>query len=130
MRIHLPPLLAVALVSLLAVACTRRSAGYLVPPQLYARGPIESITHHATASHLMVRGASPDQCGISATVDAQTTYFARPAGEAAREIQRSELAVGDTVEVYVLGPLTRSCPPQGRAATIIRTSAASQPGTP
>ena len=126
-RLSMP---AVALVSLVVVACTRRSAEYLVPPELYARGPIESITHHATASSLLVRPGSRDECGISATVDAQTTYFARSAGQTAREIQRSELAVGDTVEVYVFGPLTRSCPPQGRASVIIRVSAASQPASP
>ena len=125
---HRLPATAVALVSLLVVACTGGSAVEMPAGEAYARGPIESITHHATASNLLVRAGpgSRERCGISATVDAGTRYLARSAAGALRQIQRSELSVGDTVEVYVDGMVLESCPPQGRASAIVRAARASR----
>ena len=80
------------------------------------------MTHRATASGLVVRpeaGAS-DPCGIAATVDGGTVYFRRaaPGGDLSPSAL-AEISVGDTVEVYVSGPVAESCPVQGRAATIV-----------
>ena len=108
-------------VLLMLGGCTR--AGSPEPPagDPYARGPIVTITHHATASSYLV-GAMPgtgEQCGIAATADSATRYLSRvPPGEL-RAVERSALSEGDTVEVYVEGPLALSCPPQGRASAIV-----------
>ena len=87
----------------------------------YARGPIVAITHHATASRYLV-GATPgtgEQCGIAATADSATRYLSRVPPGPLRAVERAALGEGDTVEVYVEGPLALSCPPQGRASAIV-----------
>lgn len=90
----------------------------------YVRGPVESVTHHATASAILVQ-AGPDSreaCGIAASLDRHTGYFRRqPSGELARA-KLSELQVGDTVEVYVTGPVAESCPVQGYASALVLVS--------
>jgi hypothetical protein len=105
-------------------ACARTST--LGPPggAPYARGPVEAFTHRATASNLLVRGGpgSPEPCGISATVDARTRYYQRDGSGELRTIQRSAVAVGDTVEVYVEGMVAESCPPQGYGAAVVRVA--------
>ena len=104
----------------LLAACAGSST--LVPPEEpYVVGPVESISHHATASSLLVRAGpgSREPCGISATVDASTRYYQRSAGSL-QPITLARIAVGDTVEVHVEGPVAESCPVQGYAATIVR----------
>jgi hypothetical protein len=106
---------------LLLAACTRAAAPEMPAGEPYARGPIVSITHSATASGILVgAGGSSESCGIAATADEQTRYLTRTGAGPAREVSRAELAVGDTVEVYVDGPVALSCPPQGHASTIVR----------
>ena len=85
------------------------------------RGPIESITHHATATGMVVRAApgSREMCGISATVDHATRIQRRTAAGALAPAALAELEVGDTVEVYVSGPVAESCPVQGRADAVV-----------
>lgn len=103
-------------------------AGCAGPPQVglpagepYVRGPIESVTHRATASNLLVRAGpgSREPCGISATVDARTSYLVRDASGAVRQGTLADLAPGDTVEVHVEGPVAESCPVQGFATAIV-----------
>jgi hypothetical protein len=87
----------------------------------YLIGSLTSINHHATGTGFLVRAGRPsdDPCGILATGDAQTRYRSR-SGASLQEIPLSELILGDTVEVYVVGPVAESCPLQGRASMIVR----------
>jgi ribosomal protein L19 len=55
-------------------------------------------------------------------VDARTRYLERGPSGALRGIGRSAVAVGDTVEVYVEGPVAESCPAQAYAGTVIRAA--------
>ena len=110
-----------ALALLVLAACARASVPNPAAGEPYVRGPVESFTHHATASRLLVRGGpgSRESCGIAATVDARTRYLRRaPSGEL-RAASRAEVGVGDTVEVYVQGPVAESCPPQAYAAAVV-----------
>lgn len=87
----------------------------------YVRGPVESITSRATGTGLLVRAGpgSREPCGISASADAGTRYLRRtPAGELERA-RLADVQVGDTVEVYVEGPVAESCPVQGKASAIV-----------
>jgi len=107
-----------------AAACARTSPLGAPAGAPYARGPVEAFTHSATASNLLVRGGpgSRESCGISATVDARTRYYQKQASGEPRAIPRSAVAVGDTVEVYVEGPVAESCPPQGYGSAVVRVS--------
>lgn len=102
-------------------ACTATSA--LQPPdqEPYVRGSIVSITHRATASTLRVEGGpgSREPCGIVATVDAETRYLTRTPAGTLGPGSLAALSEGDTVEVYVSGPVMESCPVQGRASSIV-----------
>ena len=98
-------------------ACTRTPSPGLPSGEPYVRGTVESFTHSATASNLLVRAG--EGCGLSARVDARTRYLQRGAGGETRAIPRPALAAGDSVEVYVEGPMTRSCPPQAYAPVVI-----------
>ena len=104
----------------LAAACSRTPAADPPAGDPYARGVIGSIAHHATGSGYQVRplAGTRDECGISATADARTRFFARTGGTV-RAAERGELQVGDTVEVYVQGAVALSCPPQGYASAIV-----------
>lgn len=109
------------LIALIGVAaCGGVSPADPAPGDALVRGPVESIDHRATASGILVRAApgSREMCGISATVDARTVYLQR-ASTGLRPASLTDLEVGDTVEVYVDGPVAESCPVQGRAATIV-----------
>lgn len=118
------PKLFAVLALVLAAACTRSSVLGAPSGEPYARGPVAAFTHRATASSLLVRGGpgSRESCGISATVDARTRYFQKDGSGELRTIERSAVAVGDTVEVYVEGPIAESCPPQGYASTVVRVT--------
>ena len=107
-----------------AAACARASQPVAANGAPYTRGPVEAFTHSATASNLLVRGGpgSRESCGISATVDARTRYFQKQASGELRTIPRSAVAVGDTVEVYVEGPIAESCPPQGYGSAVVRVT--------
>jgi hypothetical protein len=85
---------------------------------------VEAFTHSATASNLLVRGGpgSRDSCGISATVDARTRYYQSDGSGELRTIPRSAVAVGDTVEVFVEGPVAESCPPQAYGSAVVRVA--------
>ena len=115
--------------AILLGACRRGASAELPPGEPYASGAIESITHHATGSGILVRPApgSPDACGISATADDATRFLVRTGTGAPRPLDRSELAVGDLVDVYVDGPVALSCPPQGHATVIVRVGRAPGP---
>lgn len=118
-----------------AAACARTSALGTPAGAPYARGPVEAFTHRATASNLLVRGGpgSRESCGISATVDGRTRYFQQDGSGELRTIPRSEVAVGDTVEVYVKGPIAESCPPQAYAPAVVRVARPwrhTEPGPP
>jgi len=84
-------------------------------------GPIESIDHSATASGILVRAApgSRESCGIAARADADTRYYRRTGPDAFAAATLADLAIGDTVEVYVDGPVAESCPVQGHAAAFV-----------
>jgi hypothetical protein len=95
----------------------------------YVRGPVESISHHATSSGMLVRAGpgSREACGISATTDQRTGFFRRAADGALRRIAIGELQIGDTVEVFVTGPVMESCPVQGYASTVVRVARPDSP---
>jgi hypothetical protein len=114
-------LTAIASLALLLAACVDPSALYTPEGEPYVRGPIEAITAHATATGLLVLAGpgSQEPCGIQATADDDTRYLRRTADGTLQTSTLSELSVGDTVEVYVEGPIAESCPVQGRAAAII-----------
>ena len=115
-----------ALVGVLVLAgCARTAVSGLPSEEPYVRGPVASFTHSATASNLLVRAGpgSREMCGISARVDARTRYLERARSGGTRTIERAAVAVGDTVEVYVAGPVAESCPVQGYAATVVRVGA-------
>lgn len=90
----------------------------------YVRGPIESIDHRATTSGIVVGGGpgSVEPCGISATVDSRTRVLERAPSGALRELTIAALGVGDTMEVFVDGPVAESCPVQGRASAMVRVA--------
>lgn len=102
-------------------ACSGHSSltGPLGAP--YVRGVVETFTHHATASGLLVRAGlgSREPCGIAATIDAATRVLQRSPSGLLRRISASEITIGDTVEIYVDGPVAESCPVQGHAAAVI-----------
>lgn len=87
-------------------------------------GPVESIQHHATASGVLVRAApgSLEPCGIQATADESTRVLTRTPGGRLELSAIGDVAVGDTVEVYVDGPVAESCPVQGEATAIVRVA--------
>lgn len=102
-------------------ACARASGPAPLGGDPYVRGPVESFTHRATASLLRVRAGpgSRESCGIAATVDARTRYLQRAPSGGLRAASRALVGVGDTVEVYVRGPVAESCPPQAYAAAVV-----------
>ena len=110
---------------LLAAALTSACGGMAGPAEPdgepVVRGPVESLTHHATGSGILVRAGpgSRDPCGIAATADRDTRYLRRGSDGRVVSAVLAEVEVGDTVEVYVTGPVAESCPLQGRAATIL-----------
>jgi len=117
-----------ALCALTLSACAI-GPGPALPGTLHVRGPVESITHRATATGIAVAGGpgSPEPCGIHATADARTRYWDRTADGALAPLPLAALAVGDTVEVYVSGVVMESCPTQGRAAAVVRVWAPAGP---
>lgn len=112
---------AVALCIAPLAACMAISAPEQPDREPYVRGPILAITHHATASRLRVGGGagSREPCGIVATLDAETRHLTRTPSGALRPGSLADLGEGDTVEVYVTGPVAESCPAQGRADTVM-----------
>lgn len=115
-------LLAAAALCIVPLAgCTAASAPQPLDQEPYVRGPIVSITQHAGASRLQVEGGpgSQEPCGIIATVNAATRYLARTSAGAISRGSLAGLSEGDTVEVYVTGPVMESCPVQGRASTVV-----------
>ena len=108
--------------SVLSLAACARASGPAAPSgEAYVRGPVASFTHHATASSLVVRPGpgSRETCGIAATVDARTRYLQRGPSGGLAPIARSAVTVGDTVEVYVEGPVAESCPVQAYAPAVV-----------
>lgn len=103
------------------VACAGRSTLEESWGEPLVRGPIEAIRHGPTASTIAVQAgpASIEACGIWATVDSRTRYYRRfPAGDLA-PAALDDLRLGDTVQVYVDGPVLESCPVQGRASRVV-----------
>ena len=107
--------------ALIIAGCARAPEVEMPAREPFTRGPIRSVTHHSTASRYLVReqSAAGEDCGIAATADARTRYLSRVGGGAPRMLDRAALSEGDTVEVYVDGPVALSCPPQGHASAII-----------
>jgi hypothetical protein len=105
----------------LALGCAGPPAPLVPAGEPYVRGPVESVPHHATASNLLVRAGpgSREACGISARVDSRTRYLRRDSTGEVRAWAMADLDVGDTVEVYVEGPVAESCPVQGYAAVVV-----------
>lgn len=113
-----------ALAFVVLAACAGASGPDPLSGEPYVRGPVESFTHHATASLLLVRAGpgSRESCGIAATVDARTRYLQRALSGGLRAASRAEVGVGDTVEVYVRGAIAESCPSQAYAAVVVRAA--------
>lgn len=108
-------------------ACSPSSS--VAPPRgdPLVTGPIESITARATATGLLVRAApgSREMCGISAVANASTRFLRRSPDGVLAAARLADLAVGDTVEVFVDGPVAESCPVQGGANVIVLIGKAS-----
>jgi hypothetical protein len=110
------------LVTLLFLVAT---CGCSDPPpaeEPYVRGAVLDLQHRATASGMLVEGGpgSREPCGIQATLDATTEYRTRARDGSLSEGSLADIVVGDTVEVYVEGPVAESCPVQGKAARIVK----------
>jgi hypothetical protein len=126
----IPPTPSVISRSLLPALCALTLAACANGPEpapqgtLHVRGPVEAIAHRATASGIAVAGGpdSPEPCGILATADVSTRYWQRTAEGTLVPLPLASLTVGDTVEVYVTGPVAESCPTQGRAAAVVRVA--------
>jgi hypothetical protein len=101
-------------------ACSAGNDSVAPAAEPTVRGAVESITHRATASGILVRGVGDDPCGLMATADTTTRHLLRRRDGSLQDAAIGDIAVGDTVEVYVSGPVAESCPLQGRAGTIIR----------
>lgn len=103
------------------LGCTATSTTQEMDGEPYVRGPIVSITHHAGRSRLRVEGGpgSREPCGIVATVDAETRYLARTPAGTLGPGSLAGLSEGDTVEVYVTGPVAESCPVQAHADAVV-----------
>lgn len=100
-------------------ACARPSTVPAPTGEPYLTGRVESFSHHATASRLLVQPLTRGACGIAANVDARTRYLNRaPSGEL-RAGSRAEIRDGDTVAVFVEGAVMRSCPAQGYASAVV-----------
>ena len=112
----------VSLLTLWSTACAAPAAtdGELLGEPL-VRGEVESVEHRATASGILVRAlpGSREMCGIAATADSVTRYYRRASSGGLSAAAAGDLTVGDTVEVFVEGPVAESCPVQGRAAAIV-----------
>lgn len=109
-------------IAILLGGCSGRAESVAEPVgEPYVRGPIESISHRATATGIVVQPSpgSDVACGISARVDAETRYLRRDAEGQLHLIAVADLEVGDTVEVFVTGPIAESCPVQGYASTMV-----------
>jgi hypothetical protein len=107
------------LVSLLLAAC---ATPVNVPRgEPFVIGPLESITGGSSGPTLLVRAGpgSHEACGISARTDPRTTFLRRAPHGDMRTATPAEPLVGDTVEIYVSGPVAESCPTQGYAATVV-----------
>jgi hypothetical protein len=104
------------------VGCAATSS--VEPPEgePYVLGAVASIEHRATGSGIRVEAApdSREPCGIAARADASTRYLRRTSTGTLVQAAIADLAVGDSVEVYVTGPIAESCPVQGYAAVIVR----------
>jgi len=112
-----PPAALALLVLMLTSAC---GVTLIDPDEPVVRGPIVSIQGAADAHRIQV-DALPgmgDPCGIVATVDGGTRILVPADGAGFRTGSMADLAVGDTVAVYVRGAVADSCPLQGLAATI------------
>lgn len=108
---------ATVLLGALLLAC---DTTIIEPDEPVVRGPIASIQSAADAVRIRV-DALPnggDPCGIVATLDARTRILVPSGADGFRMGSVGDLAVGDTVAVYVRGPVAESCPLQGLASTI------------
>ncbi len=87
----------------------------------YVRGAVETISTEAAAATIFVRAGpgSREPCGIFATTDSRTSYFRRDSAGDRIPATLSALQLGDTVEVFVTGPVMESCPVQGYASMIV-----------
>jgi hypothetical protein len=87
----------------------------------YVRGAVETISSEAEAATIFVSGGrgSREPCGIFATTDSRTRYFRRTPSGNLHPTTRSAVQPGDTVEVFVTGPVRESCPVQGYASAIV-----------
>ncbi len=112
---------ALALACAAPAACSRTAVLDPVPGDTYVRGPVESFTHHARGSRLLVRAGpgSREPCGIIAGVDRDTRYLLREGSGTLRTVDRSAIAVGETVEVHVDGAVAESCPVQAHASIVV-----------
>ncbi|HLT46817.1 MAG TPA: hypothetical protein VK002_06275 [Rubricoccaceae bacterium] len=117
-------LLALTFLALLISACARPDALSAPDEEPLVRGPIASITTHATGTGILVEAGpgSREPCGILATADAETRYLRRTGAGTLLQAELADLAVGDTVEVYVEGPVAESCPVQGYASAVVLVS--------
>lgn len=90
------------------------------PDEPVIRGPIVSIQSAAGAYRVQVDAlpGGGDPCGIVTTVDDRTRILVREPGGGVRVGSLADLAVGDTVAVFVRGAVAESCPLQGLASTI------------
>jgi hypothetical protein len=113
--------LAAVLACTAAAACSGAAVLDAVPGDPYVRGPVESFTHRATVSRLLVRAGpgSREPCGIIAGVDRDTRYLRREGSGTLQAVDRSAVRVGDTVEVHVDGEVAESCPVQARASLVV-----------
>jgi hypothetical protein len=119
---RLLPLSAGASVPALMLVLLLAACGVTIidPDEPVTQGPIVSIQGAADAHRIHVEAlpGTGDPCGIVATVDGRTRILVPAGGTGFRTGSMADLAVGDTVAVYVRGAVAESCPLQGLASTI------------
>ena len=62
---------------------------------------------------------SQESCGLRALVTARTPVRRRSDDGATSRAALGDVRVGDTVEVYVAGPVALSCPAQAEASALV-----------
>lgn len=108
-------------VAVLAVSCTG-SPTHPLDQDPAVVGPVASISMKGPFPIVHVLSARREsECGIRATVRYETEILHWEGGKRSR-IAVQDLKEGETVAVFVEGPVQSSCPMQGAARSIVRFS--------
>ncbi|WP_412062198.1 hypothetical protein [Rubrivirga sp. IMCC45206] len=117
-RPALRALLVLTLLGVALAACAGVDADPYPEVAPTVRGVVASVRHSATASGLLVEPVG-DACGLQAVADDYTRVSRRLRSGRLAPARIGEVREGDTVEVFVDGPVAAMCPREGHAAAIV-----------